>query len=135
VTDPAALSARYGRTPERHRRRRLIAIAAGIGGALALVAWLVFGSGILRADATIDTRNLGFENLDENANVRVRFELSIDPGTAAECAVQAVDADYGTVGWKVLDVPASTERTRSFDVELRTTARAESGLIYRCWVP
>jgi hypothetical protein len=48
--------------------------------------------------------------------------------------VQALDSRYGVVGWKIVDVPPSDQRTRLLTERLRTTNRAETGLIYRCWL-
>jgi hypothetical protein len=51
------------------------------------------------------------------------------------CAVHALNASYGIVGWVVVDVPPSEQWTRVFDTTLRTSEFAVTGLLYECWLP
>jgi len=67
--------------------------------------------------------------------VSVRVEVSVGPGTPMSCAVQALNAQYGIVGWVIVDLPESTQRTRVFNQVVRTSETAVTGLLYRCWVP
>jgi hypothetical protein len=51
------------------------------------------------------------------------------------CAVQALNASYGIVGWTVVDLPPAEVRTRVFNQPLHTSEQAVTGLLYECWVP
>ena len=56
------------------------------------------------------------------------------PGTTASCALEALNEKYAVIGWKIVELPASSERTRSFTDVVRTSEPAVTGLIYRCWL-
>lgn len=125
------LNARYGRTTGRRRRNLLFAI--GFGGAILIVfaAWAIWG-GLFVPGATIDTEDVGNVRVSSN-QILVKWEISEAPGTKAKCAVQALDANFGIVGWKILKVPASTEQSRTLSTIVRTAQPAVSGLLYLCW--
>ena len=127
-----ALDERYGRTPALSRRRRVIAII--VAGAFALVfgAWLVW-AGLLGDTAAIEFRDVGHEIVDDSL-VRVTWQVTVEPNTAVGCAVEALNESFSVVGWKVIDVGASEQRTRTFTEEVRTSELAVTGLIYRCWL-
>lgn len=126
------LAERYGRAPVDRRRTRWWFAATAVGFAVVFGAWLWWG-GLASPGAQLEARDTGYEVLDEGT-VNVEWRLTIQPGTPAKCAVQALNARYGVVGWKVVDVPPSEDRTRLLTEVLRTTERAETGLIYRCWL-
>jgi hypothetical protein len=129
VTD---LDQRYGRTAGATRRTRWIAIGAAAAFALAFGAWLWWG-GLLEPPAQFEARNIGHEVLSP-AEIAVTWQFTAEPGTSAKCAVQALNEAFGIVGWRIVDVPASDERTRRITEVLRTAEPAASGLIYRCWL-
>ena len=126
------LDARYGRTPSSRRRTVWVAAIAAVAFAIVFVAWLIWG-GLLEAPAQFEARDAGHE-LVSDAEVSVTWQFSVEPGTTASCAVQALDERFAIVGWKVVDVPASEQRTRMLTETLRTTEQAVTGLIYRCWL-
>lgn len=127
------IAARYGRTPEAKKRQKAIGIIGAIGVAVVLVAWIVW-AGPLRTSSQFQARDLGFSIVDER-NIVVQFEITVTPNTRMECAVQALSAEYGIVGWRVIDIPPSSQRTRVFEQPLRTSEMPVTGLLYRCWVP
>ena len=126
------IDARYGRTPSRRRRTRLIAILAGAGVIVVVVAWVLW-VGLFGPGASLDSRDLGYVIESDHA-VEVRYEVSVDAGQTASCALQALNSDFGIVGWKVIDLPVSDQRTRQFRQTLITSEEAVTGLIYRCWL-
>lgn len=126
------LDARYGRTPDARRRTRWIAIGAGVAFAVAFVAWLWWG-GLLGAPAQLQARDIGHEILAPDL-VSVTWQLTTEPGVTSACAVQALNEAFGIVGWRVVELPASDEPTRTFTVQVRTAEPAVTGLIYRCWL-
>jgi hypothetical protein len=130
------LDARYGRTPDRRRRVIFATIAIAVALALAFAAWLVWSgaaSGSTGGQAAFEATDTGFIVVNDR-EVTVTWDFSVDPGTPARCAIQAVSSNYSIIGWKVVDVPASTTRTRQLSETVRTTEPASSGLIYRCWL-
>lgn len=127
------LDERYGRTPGAERRTRSAMIVAGVVFAVVFTAWVVWG-GLSGTNAELETRELGYANVTDRS-IDVRWEVSVEPGTAVSCAVQALNESFGIVGWKVVDLPPSTERTRVLVESLRTAERPVTGLPYRCWLP
>lgn len=127
------VASRYGTTPRSRTRQRLLAYTGAAGVTVVLIAWLAW-AGLAQPTAQFETRDLGYE-LVIDREVVVKFELSAQPGTELACAVQALNASYGIVGWQVLEIPASDERTRVFNQPVRTSEQAVTGLLYECWVP
>jgi hypothetical protein len=125
------IDARYGRTKQRSRQTRVIAIA--FAGAIVVVfaAWAIWG-GLDVPGASVESTDVGNVRVNNQA-IEVRWELSENPGQKAKCAVQALDINFGIVGWKVITIPPSTTRSRTFSTVVRTAQPAVSGLIYLCW--
>ena len=129
----AMLAERYGRTSGDHRRQKTWGIVGAIGVALVLLAWLGW-AGLGQPTAQFETRDLGYEMVSEQ-EIIVKFELSAPPGMRINCAVQALNASYGIVGWALVDIPPAEARTRVFNQPLRTSEPAVTGLLYECWQP
>jgi hypothetical protein len=125
------LAARYGRTKRRSRLTLLIAIAFGAAIAIVFGLWAVWG-GLFVPGASVETTDVGNTRVSAN-QIGVKWELSTAPGTKTKCAVQALNSDFGVVGWKILKVPASDQRSRTLTTVVRTSEPAVSGLIYLCW--
>jgi hypothetical protein len=132
VAESSTLDERYGRTPgKRLRDRRVLWIVAG-AFAVILTAWVVW-AGLDGAGPAIEARDTRHQIIDENS-ISVTFEVSLPTGNPASCAVQALNETFTVVGWKVIDLPPSTDYTRSFTEVLHTTELSNTGLIYRCWL-
>ena len=129
MTDPA-LDARYGRRPPLSRRARWAAIGSAAVLLLAGSIWFVAGS---LGGAAIETNDVG-HHVNDQYSVTVSFALSVPPGSATSCALQAQNDQHGIIGWKIVDIPASDHFSRSFTETVRTAERAFTGLIYRCWL-
>jgi hypothetical protein len=127
------LAERYGRTRRDHRRTRIWAIA--LGGVIVIVfaAWAIW-AGLFQPTASVETTDVGNSRVSDTA-IKVTWEISVNPGTSARCAVQALDSSFGIVGWKIVSLPPSTARSRTISAVVRTAQPALSGLIYRCWLP
>ncbi len=126
------LDARYGRTPSSKNRTRVIVISSALAFGVVFVLWLVWG-GLLGAPAQFQANDIAHKVVDD-ANVDITWQFTVEPGTDARCAVQALNSTFAIVGWKVVDVPASTQRTRDLTEHVLTTEPAVTGLIYRCWL-
>ena len=127
-----SIDSRYGRTPRRRRRGRLVAVLAAIFVVVVVVAWVIW-VGLFGPGASLENRDLGYKLVGSDT-VDVHSEVTVDAGRTVSCAVQALAEDFSIVGWKVIDLPPSDQRTRQFHTELRTTEPAVTGLIYRCWL-
>lgn len=124
------LDTRYGRTPTRSRRQRLIAIAAGVGTALVVLAWVVW-AGLFSPAATLDSRDVGYDVAADDRLV-LRFEVSVAAGSTVRCALEAQNEQHAIVGWKVIELPASDTYTRVFEEDIVTSEPAVVGLISEC---
>jgi hypothetical protein len=128
----SALDERYGRTRRGSRTTRVIGITVAAAFALVLGAWVVWAA--LDGDsAQIEFRDVAHEIIDDRS-VSVTWQVTAQPGSELGCAVQALNESFTVVGWKVVQLPPSEQRTRVFTETLRTTELAVSGLIYRCWL-
>ena len=130
--ESAVIQSRYGRTPTRKKWDRRI--LWGLGGIFVLVlgAWVVW-TGLDGASTQIEARDIGHTIIDAHS-VSVTFEVALPVNRTASCAVQALNESYSVVGWKIIDLPASTLYNRSFTEILRTTDLSNTGLIYQCWL-
>jgi hypothetical protein len=127
-----ALDDRYGRSPRRRIRARWVAIIVGALMLIVVAAWVVW-VGLLSTPASIETQDIGATIIDAST-VELREGVTVDPGTRVTCSFQALDGDFAIVGWKVVQLPAATERSRVITERLRTSAPAVSGLIGSCWL-
>jgi len=127
-----ALAVRYGRTPAGAKKNRLFFIVSAAIFAVVLVAWVVW-AGLDSSGASFQAQDTGHTVVDAHS-VSIDFTLNAPPGSSAACALQAQSETFSIVGWKVVEIPASTERTRGFTQVVRTTEMAVTGLIYRCWL-
>ena len=127
-----AIEERYGRSPARRRRTRIIAAVAGAGVLVVVVAWVVW-AGLFGPDASLGTRDLGYSLIGDDA-VEVQYEVTTEAGSSVSCALQALNSTFAIVGWKIVELPPSEQGTRQFRETLRTSEPAVTGLIYRCWL-
>lgn len=128
----SGLDARYGRTPARRARTRLLAILAAIGVALVVGAWVVW-VGLLGPTASVEAKNLGFATFSDT-EIEVRWQLTAPPGSAVSCAVKAVSAGYAVVGWRIVEVEPSDQAVRVLTETLRTSEPPDGGSVPRCWL-
>lgn len=127
MTTARELDERYGRTG----RRRLPWIIAGVLTAAVVVAfgWMI----VVSEMNTVIADDVGFTVTDEHS-VDLRFQYTAPRGSDVTCVVQALDAEFGVVGWKIVDIPAAEAHTSAFDVTIPTVAAATTGLVKSCWV-
>jgi len=128
----ADLDARYGRTRSSASRVRWISWSAAAAFVVVFAAWLIWG-GLLGAPAQLEAKDTGHTVVDETL-VDVSFALTAEPGSDVSCAVQALNDGFSVVGWKLIHLPPSQQRTRALETTVRTTELASTGLIYRCWL-
>lgn len=132
-TPSSRLDQRYGRTPRDGRRVRTVSIMSAVAFVVVFAAWIVWG-GLSGTSSTLEVRELGYLDVTESS-VTVQWEVSVEPGTEVTCALQALNGSFGIVGWRIVELGASEQRTRQFAESLRTSERPVTGLPYRCWLP
>ena len=130
--ESAAMQQRYGRTAGRRMRGRVIAWVTGAVVAVVIASWVIW-AGLDGTSATVATQDTAHTVIDSRS-VEVEFDVTIPRGSTASCAVQALSEKFAVVGWKIIDVPASDQATRSFAETVRTSELASTGLIYDCWL-
>lgn len=126
------LAARYGRTPARRARMRLVGIAAALGTAVVLIAWVVW-AGPLSSTASLETKDVGYLATSDDTGL-VRWQLTAPADTAVTCSVKAMSEKHAVVAWRVIEVPPSSERTRILRATVRTSEPTVSGGVHRCWL-
>ncbi|WP_439591865.1 DUF4307 domain-containing protein [Microbacterium sp.] len=130
MTTPQQLAERYGRRPRPHRRRAFwIAVALVAATSIAALAWLT----ISNATDDVGFDEMGFRLVDERT-VTVSFQVTPPTGASVACAIQALDEDFGVVGWRVVEYPSSELVTRTFTETIPTVAEATTGTVKACWV-
>lgn len=127
MTTAQELDERYGRT----RRRRTPWI---IGGAVALLvvgafSWMT----VAQSMGSVDADDLGFELVDEHS-VNVSFQVTGVQGKDVVCALEALDEEFGVVGWKIVEIEAGDSHSQARSVTIPTVAAATTGLVNTCWV-
>lgn len=126
------LDTRYGRTPAQRARRRFVEISVAVGTGVLLVGWLIW-AGLMGPMAAIETKDVGYVATSDDSAL-VRWQLTAPVDTAVSCAVKALSEKHTVVGWRVIDLPPSSESTRILRASLRTSEPITSGGVHRCWL-
>jgi hypothetical protein len=134
VAEPASnvRAERYGHTPKTRKRGRIIALAFGAAVVVVIGSWVVW-AGLDGSASTVDAQNRAF-TIVSDSRVDVALTVSVDAGRAVSCAVEAQDESHAVVGYKVIDVPASTQRTQQITTTVLTTEPAVTGTLDSCWL-
>ncbi|MBP1137165.1 hypothetical protein JOE31_003397 [Arthrobacter sp. PvP023] len=118
------------------KAKRNIGIAALVAG-IGFMAWI---STSLNTE-TVSFKDIGYSTTDAT-QAEIDFQVTKEPGTAAKCAVKALDAKFAVVGWKVVDIgpnPADATadggRTTVHRAVVRTESLSVSGVVDSCWIP
>lgn len=134
VTPPAErLDARYGRSPRGRRNRRVVALVTAAAFVVVFVAWVVFAA-FDGTGSKLESADVGYQ-VGSDRSVDVQYTVSVDAGTAVDCAVEAQNSGFAVVGWKIVHLPAADQRSVTYTTSLATSERAVTGLIYSCWLP
>lgn len=127
MTTALELDQRYGRT-----RRGRLGWIVGIVVAAALV--IAFGwMTLAQSMNSVDVDDLGYDVVDEHSVV-VRFQITGGQGKDVACAIEALDEEFGIVGWKVVEIPAAEAHQQQLSTTVPTVAEATTGLANTCWV-
>ncbi|CAH0140915.1 MULTISPECIES: DUF4307 domain-containing protein [unclassified Microbacterium] len=123
------LDDRYGRTSRPWRRRVFwIGVTVFAAAAIAYLVWITLRNSL----DDISIAETGYLVVDERA-VAVSFQATPPSGVRFACAIQALDEDFGVVGWRVVEYDPFPETTRSFTERVPTLALATTGTVKECW--
>ncbi|MDQ1121698.1 DUF4307 domain-containing protein [Microbacterium trichothecenolyticum] len=131
MTTQDLLDERYGRT--RSPRRRIVGwsiVAVLALGATGFLGWTTVANSLGSVTAT-DT---GF-TVENDRSVSATFQITAPVGEPVACALEARDEEHGTVGWRVVEYPASDQHSRAFTEKIPTLSLATTGFVNACWVP
>lgn len=129
MTTKEQLDERYGRASHPARRRaRWIILTVAAAAAVVALSWLTVSNS---AD-DVGYDETGFELVNART-VTVSFQVTPPTNTAFACAIKALDEDFGVVGWRVVEYPASETVTRAFLETIPTVAQATTGTVHSCW--
>lgn len=123
---PADLRSRYG-GPVIGRRTARILFAVAAVVFLAVVAYM----GVQYAYQPVTAETTSYDNLDDDL-IALTFTVTMEPGTAATCAAQALDEGRAQVGFVEVDVPPSEDRHTNHRVEITTQGDAVSAEVIGC---
>lgn len=130
--DDPALASRYGRTRGRSRRDKWWIGSVAAAFVVVFGAWVVWG-GFDGTGGNLLETDTAYTIVDAH-HTRVSFTIEVDPGRTVACAVQAQNEGFSTVGWKIVEYPASSSRLRAFTETVRTTSMPVTGLVDQCWL-
>ena len=130
MTTAQQLDDRYGLT--RTRSGRIVRWSVVGAVALALIGWLVYTS-LSNSLGAVTANGVSFTINDEHS-IDVGFQVTGPTGKPYACVVEAQDSEYGVVGWKVVELPASDAQTRAFTEKVPTLGLATTGFVNSCWV-
>ncbi|MFB2571516.1 DUF4307 domain-containing protein [Micrococcus sp. IITD107] len=143
--DPApdnGLANRYGRPPSSGpsfpaRWGKWIA-AGALAVAVTLAVWFTAATN----GQTLDWKDVGY-NIKSPTQASVTFQLTKDYEDTVECAIQVLSENYAVVGWRTVTIGPETpsaentpsDKTKYYDVDLRTDALGVTGGVNSCWIP
>lgn len=130
MTTREQLDDRYGRTPRPGRTRALWVIV----GVLAVVT-IAVGSWITVSTSatTVRADDTAMRVIDDRT-VEVSFQVSGPRDREIACAIEALEEEFGVVGWRIVVLPPSDQHTRAFTETIPTISPATTGLVNSCWV-
>ena len=127
MTTKEQLDDRYGRTSRQSVRiwmSAIIAIAVILGG---LYLWSYFAN----AAKDVDVDDLGYSVVSEN-ETEVRFRITSAHDEPVVCVLEALDEDFGKVGWQVVELPPTGSVTNDYERVVRTVDTATTGYVNSC---
>ncbi len=128
-TTRSRLDERYGVSKSASKSRAakvgLWILAIGFVATVLWVAWVFIAGNQIKANT------LRYEHVSDS-QISVDFSVTMPPGTAATCGIEAFNDNRGQVGFTVVDIPAQKERVTSHRVVVTTQQKAVSGAVKTC---
>lgn len=125
-----SLEARYGRGKRSRFDRRA---GYGIAGTLVLLAVGFFFFSGWQQSSQVEWQDIGYTKRSELV-LDVKFQLSAPANTRVACAIEALNTAKASVGWKILEVPPSDQKTHTVTTKLVVTNPATAATARECWV-
>ncbi len=119
------LSSRYGEKRSNPKRLRVFALL-GVAVSVAITAYFAFGN-----NQGFTYEDVGFSVISEFETV-VEIEISKPKDKTVVCSVEALNGQFGTVGWKELEFGPAEFTTLRHTISLNTTELAVTGLVDEC---
>lgn len=112
------------------------------GGALAVAVTLMVWFTAAINGQTLDWKDVGYD-IKSPTQASVTFQLTKDYEDTVECAIQVLSEMYAVVGWRTVtigpEIPSAgdtpSDKTKYYDVDLRTDALGVTGGVNSCWIP
>lgn len=134
MSTDSTLSDRYGRKENvNHARRFRLLITSLV--VTVIVAWLtwILVTDQLGLGPKVSWTDTG-HSIISSTEVRVDYAVEATADREVACAIQAQDKTFTIVGWKVVVLPPSSERIRTFSDTVSTMGQATTGLVAQCWL-
>ena len=113
--------------PDRGDRRWWIVGTVAVAVGVALTIWF----GLSSSQGAVKSTDIGFERPGEREIVMI-FDVTRPSGTTLSCTITALDGEYGRVGTKEQEIPASEEATTRVRAKVRTTTTAVTATVQDC---
>lgn len=119
------LSSRYGEKRSNPQRLRVFALL-GVAVSVAITAYFALGN-----NQGFTYEDVGFSVISEFETV-VEIEISKPKDKTVVCSLEALNGQFGTVGWKELEFGPAEFTTLRHTISLNTTELAVTGLVDEC---
>ena len=128
TTGPRPPAGRYGPEPTATRRRLAIAgiVATAVVG-VGITIWIGLG----QASTPVRYDDFGFKVVSSE-QIDVTFQVSMKPGTQAECTIDALAESYAQVGTVDVVVGPSDQLEGRYTVSVATSELATTGIVESC---
>jgi ABC-type transporter Mla subunit MlaD len=123
VTNSELVKTRYGQSPDRTKTIWVLAVM-GLVAVIGFAAWVAF------SQERLSFEDVGFSVKDQ-WHTEVTFDVNKDAGETVFCNVQALNQQYGIVGWREIQVPVDRSSVR-ITTTINTTEEAVTALVHGC---
>ncbi|HEY7796574.1 MAG TPA: DUF4307 domain-containing protein [Microbacteriaceae bacterium] len=123
MTNSELVKSRYGQAPERTKTIWVLAII-GLISIVGFAAWVAF------SQERLTFTDVGYSVKDQ-WHTEVTFDVSKNSGESVFCNVQALNQQYGVVGWREIQVPTEDSSVR-ITTTINTTEEAVTALVHGC---
>ncbi|QCU79680.1 DUF4307 domain-containing protein (plasmid) [Citricoccus sp. SGAir0253] len=108
---------------------------AAVVAAVAVAGWFALDP----SKDSLSWKDVGY-TIDSPTRASVTFEVTKDYQDTVECAIQVLSENYAIVGWHTVTIGPTepgdlpSDKSRYYDVDLRTDALGVSGGVDSCWI-
>jgi hypothetical protein len=123
VTNSDLVKTRYGQSADNTKTIWFLAITG-------LVAIVAFAAWVALSQERLSFTDVGFSVKDQ-WHTEVVFDVNKTSGETVFCNVQALNQQYGIVGWREIQVPVESSAVR-ITTTINTTEEAVTALVHGC---